>query len=49
MSDETDLKMYEIKAGLEEIGEEMEKIKKENVDLKNNMAFHNLMKKGQTF
>ena len=46
MSDGTDLKMYEIQAGLEEIKEEMEKIKKENIDLKKNMAFKSLMEKG---
>lgn len=49
MSDETGLKMYEIKAELEKIKEEMEKIKRENIDLKNNMAFNYLMEKGQTF
>ena len=49
MSDHTNLKMYETKAGLEEIKEEMKKIKKENTDLKNNMAFNNVMEISQTF
>ena len=49
MSDDPFLQMYEIQAGLEEIKGEMKTIKKENTDLKNNMAFNNLIGTGHTF
>ena len=49
MSDDPTFKMYEVQAELVETRQELERIRRENDELKNQMTANNLMKMGQTF